>query len=110
MQDEIPYAASQRLTDLVPVISLIPNHRGSRRQLLQHHISASEVTACPSLRCSCRRPPLLSQNPWSLLVMPPLAPESRGDQTPLVEAGCRGMGFEIGVVKHQHIWLCGIGC
>ena len=25
MQDEIPYAASQRLTDLVPVISLIPN-------------------------------------------------------------------------------------
>ncbi len=37
----------QHLADFVLVIPLIPKHRGSRRQILQHPISASEVTALP---------------------------------------------------------------
>ncbi len=35
------------ITDCVPVIPLIPHHRGRRRQVLEEHISSSEVTALP---------------------------------------------------------------
>ena len=35
-----------------------------------------------------------------------LAPSGGG--TPLVEAGRRGMGFEVSGVNHQHFWLWGI--
>ncbi len=37
----------QHLGDFVPAIPLIPHHRGRRQQILQHPISASEVTALP---------------------------------------------------------------
>ena len=40
--------------------------------------------------------------------MPPLAPQSGG--APFVEAGRRGMGFDVSGVDHQHLWLCGVGC
>ncbi len=40
--------------------------------------------------------------------MPPLAPQSGGP--PFVEAGRRGMGFDVSGVNHQHPWLCGVGC
>ncbi len=47
--------------------------------------------------------------------MPPCATNQAGG-TPLVEAGRRGMGFDVSGVNHQYIWLCpvgwlcGIGC
>ncbi len=37
----------QHLTDLVPVLPLIPHHRGRRRQVFAHPISTGEVTALP---------------------------------------------------------------
>ncbi len=63
----------QHLTDFVAVIPLIPDHRCHRRQVFEHHISTGEVTALPLTQVEPRRrPPLLWQTPWSLLVMPPL--------------------------------------
>ena len=83
----------QHFTDFVPVISLIPHHRCHRRQVFAQHISTGEATALPltqveSQGTDCatggsavRIAPhaggvagdhlLLSQTPWSLLVMPP---------------------------------------
>ncbi len=72
----------QHLTDFVAVIPLIPHHRGSRRQVLAHPIRTSEVTALPLRRWSCRGPPLLSQTPWSLLVIPPWCHQPGGDHPP----------------------------
>ena len=49
---------------------------------------------------------------WSC---PPWCHQSGGGH-PLVEAGRRGMGFDVSGVNHQHLWLwgirrlCGIGC
>ena len=37
----------QHLADFVPPVPLIPHHRSSRRHILQHPISASEVPALP---------------------------------------------------------------
>ncbi len=63
---------------------------------------------CPSRRWSRRRPPLLLQTPWSLLIMPPLVPPIRQGAPPFVEAARRGMGFDVSGVNHQHLWLWGI--
>ncbi len=41
--------------------------------------------------------------------MPPLVQPIRRGGTPLVEAGRRGMGFDVSGVNHQHLWLWGIG-
>ncbi len=35
----------QHLTDFVAIIPLIPDHRGRRRQVFEHHIGTDEVTA-----------------------------------------------------------------
>ncbi len=46
----------------------------------------------------------------------PLGSNQSGGVTPLVEAGRRGMGFDVSGVNHQHLWLwgigslCGVGC
>ena len=37
----------QHLTDFVPILPLMPHHRGGRRQIFEHHISTSEVAALP---------------------------------------------------------------
>ena len=98
----------QHLTDCVPVLPLIPHHRGRRRQVFAHPIRTGEVTALPLLRWSRRGPPLLSQTPWSLLSCPPWCHHQAG-YPPFVEAGRRGMGFDVSGVNHQHLWLWGIG-
>ena len=41
--------------------------------------------------------------------MPPLVPPIRRGHPPFVEAGRRGMGFDVRGVKHQYLWLWGIG-
>ena len=107
----------QHLTDFVPVLPLIPHHRGRRRQVFEHPISTSEVTALPLTPVESQGTTLLlSQTPWSLLVVPPLVQPIRRGDPPFVEAGRRGMGFDVSGVNHQHLWLwgigslCGVGC
>ena len=41
--------------------------------------------------------------------MPPLGATSQTGDTPLVEAGRRGMGFDVSGVNHQDLWLRTIG-
>ncbi len=67
----------QQLTDFVPLIPLIPHHRGRRRQPLEHPISTSEVTALPLTQVEPQGTTFAVADPWSLLVMPPLAPPVR---------------------------------
>ena len=99
----------QHLTDFVPVIPLTPHHRGPRWQSLRNTSAPVKSLQCPSRRWSRRGPPLLSQTIRSLLLMPPLLPPIRRGHPLFVEAGRRGMGFEVSGVKHQHLWLWGIG-
>ena len=68
----------QHLTDFVPVILLIPDHRGRRWQVFEHHISTGEVTALPLTQVESQEATLLPQTPWSLLVMPPWYDQSGG--------------------------------
>ena len=84
MQDEIPCAASQHLTDLVPVMSLIPNHRGSRPQTLQHHISASEVTALPLTQVQPQETTFAITEPMELAGHAPLGSTNHAGIRPLL--------------------------
>ncbi len=42
--------------------------------IFEHPISTGEVTALPLTQMEPQGTTFVSQNPWSLLVMPPLAP------------------------------------
>ncbi len=95
--------------DFVPIVTLIPNHRGSRRQILEHPISTSEVTALPLTQVEPQGTTFAVADHMERAGHAPLCDPSDGVQIPLVEAGCRGMGFEISGVNHQHLWLYGIG-
>ena len=72
----------QHLTDFVTTIPLIPHHRCRRRQSLRNTSAPVKSLHCPSRRWSHRGSPLLSQIPWSLLVMPPLVPPIRRGASP----------------------------
>ena len=54
------------------------------RQVLAHHISTGEVTALPLTQVESQGTAFTIINPWSLLVMPPLAPPIRRGDTPLL--------------------------
>ncbi len=69
-----------------------------------------EVTALPLAQAESQGTTFAVKTPWSLLVMPPLAPSIRRGVPPFVEAGRRGMGFDVSGVNHQDLWLWGIGC
>ncbi len=104
---------NQHLTDFVPVIPFSPITVAAGGRSLSSTSAPVKSLHFPSLRWSRRGPPLLWQTPWSLLVMPPLVPPIRWGAPHLVEAGRRGMGFnvsDVSGVKHQDLWLCGIGC
>ena len=108
-RDALP---DQHLMDFVPVLPLIPHHRGRRRQVLAHPIRTGEVTALPFTQVEPQATTFIATDPigacWSC--------------PPFVEAGRRGMGFDVSGVNHQHLWLwgirrlcavgwlCGIGC
>ncbi len=59
----------------------------------------------PLTQVESQATPLLSQTPWSLLVMPPLVPPIRRGAAPFVETGRRGMGMQdlmsLGIVLHE---------
>ncbi len=64
----------QHLTDFVPVIPLIPHHRGRRRQSLRN--TSAPVKSLHYLLMQVE-PQGTSQTPLSLLVMSPLVPPTR---------------------------------
>ena len=59
---------------------------------------------CPSRRWSRREPPLLWQTLFAGHALLG-ASNQPGGSTPLVEAGRRGMGFDVSSVNHQHLWI-----
>ena len=94
----------QHLTDFVPVLPLIPHHRGRRRQVLAHPISTGEATALPLTQVEPQGTTFAVADPMELAGHAPLVHQSGGG-TPLVEAGRRGMGFDASGVNHQDLWL-----
>ncbi len=97
----------QHLADFIPVIPLIPNHRGHRRASLSTPSAPVKSLHCPSGggavgdHLCCRRPHGAC---WSC---PPWCADQAGG-TPFVEAGRCGMGFAISGINRQHLWLRGI--
>ncbi len=98
----------QHPMDFVAVIPLIPHHRGRRRQVLAHPISTSEVTALPLTQAEPQRTAFAVADPYGACWSCPLGTTNQAGDTPLVEAGRRGMGFDVSGVNHQHLWLCSI--
>ncbi len=106
----------QHLRDFVPVLPLIPHHRGHRRQVLAHPIRTGEVTALPLTPVEPQGTTFAMADPMELAGHAPLGAPIRRGVPPFVEAGRRGMGFDVSGVNHQHLWLrgirrlCGVGC
>ena len=77
--------------------------------ILAQHISTGEVTALPLTQVEPQGTTFAVADPMEHTgYAPPWCHQSDGD-TPLVEAGRRGMGFDVSGVNHQHLWLWGIG-
>ena len=94
----------QHLTDFVAVLPLIPHHRCRRRQVLVQPISTGEVTALPLTQVEPQGTTFAVTDPMELAGhAPPWCHQSGGGSAPLVEAGRRGMGFDVSGVNHQHI-------
>ena len=72
----------QHLADFVSVIPLIPKHRGSRRQILQHLISASEVTALPFPLVQTQRTTFAVADPMELAGHAPLGATDQAEGNP----------------------------
>ena len=81
----------QHLTDCVPVLPLIPHHRGRRRQVFVQHISTGEVTALPLTQVGVAGDHLRCGRPhgacWSC---PPLGPPIRRGAPPLLRLDAVG--------------------
>ena len=84
MQDEIPCAASQHLTDLAPVLPLIPHHRGRRRQVFEHPISTGEVTALPLAQVQPQGTTFAIAEPMELAGHAPLGSTNHAGIRPLL--------------------------
>ena len=89
----------QHLGDFAPAIPLIPHHRGRRQQILQPPISASEVTALPLTQVEPQGTTFVVADPMEFAGHAPLAAHQTGLSPPLVKAGCRGIGLEIGGIN-----------
>ncbi len=99
----------QHLTDFVAVLTLIPHHRCHRRQVLAQHISTGEVTALPLTQVESQGTTLQCHRAYGACWSCPLGATNQAGGTPLVEAGRRGMDFDVSGVNHQDLWLCSIG-
>ena len=108
----------QHLADFVPVIPLIFNHRGRRGQSLSTLSAPVQSLHCPSYKVEPQGTTFAVADPMELAGLPPSpgATDQAGGTPPFVEAGRRGMGFDVSGVHHQDLgfwgirWLCGIGC
>ncbi len=94
-----------------PCHPLAPHHCGCRRWVLAHPISTSEVTALPLTQVEPQGTTFAVADPMELVGHAlPWCHQSGGDQILLVEAGRRGMSFEISGANHQDLRLWRIGC
>ncbi len=73
----------QHLTDFVPVIPLIPDHRCRRRQILAQHISTGEVAASPLTQVESQGTTFAVTDPMELAGYAPLVPPIRRGAPPL---------------------------
>ncbi len=89
----------QRPTDFVATASLIPHHRGRRRQVFEHHIDTGEVTALPLTQVESQGTTFAVTDHMELAGHAPLGATNQARGTLLVETGRRGMGFDISGVK-----------
>ncbi len=81
----------QHLADFVPLIPLIPHHRSSsRRQVLEHPISTSEVTALPLMQVEPQGTTFAVAEPMELAGHDPLGATSQAGGTPLLRLDAVG--------------------
>ena len=73
----------QHLTDFVPVLPLIPHHRGRRRQVLAQHISTGEVTALPLTQVESQATTFAVTDPMELAGHAPLGATNQAGAPPL---------------------------
>ena len=73
----------QHLTDFVPVIPLIPHHRGCRRQVFEHPISTGEVTALPLTQVESQGTTFAVTDPMELAGHAPLGATNQAGAPPL---------------------------
>ena len=81
----------QHLADFVPLIPLIPHHRSSsRRQVLEHPISTSEVTALPLTQVEPQGTTFAVADPMELAGHAPLGATNQAGGTPLLRLDAVG--------------------
>ncbi len=107
--DEAGCPAGSASCGFCPCHTPIPHHRGRRRQALAHHTSTGKVTALPLTQVEPQGTTFAVADPMELAGQAPLGPTNQAGAPPLVEAGHRGMDFDVSGVNHQHLWLCGVG-
>jgi len=98
----------QHGADLVAVIPLVA-HQGRRTgKIPQQDINTREVAPLPLAEVKLYRTPLLVAHHMELAgVLRKVGPINPGSSHPLVEPGCRAMGFEVRGIKHQHLFRLG---
>ncbi len=72
----------QHLTDFVPVIPLIPDHRCHRRQVFAQHISTGEVTALPLTQVESQGTTFTVTDPMELAGHAPLGTTNQAGEHP----------------------------
>ena len=74
----------QHLANCVTLTPLIPHHRGRRRQVLEQHISTSEVPALPLTEVESQETTFAAADPMGLAGHAPLVPPIRRGAPPLL--------------------------
>ena len=75
----------QHLTDFVAIMPLIPDHRGRRRQVFEHHIGTDEVTALPLTQVESQATTFAVTDPMELAGHAPLGVTNQaGGTSPLL--------------------------
>ncbi len=96
----------QHPTDFAATLPLIPDHCCHRRQVFAQHISTGEVTALPLTQVESQVTTFTVTDPMELAGHALLGTTNQAG--PLIEAGRRGIGFDVSGVNHQDRWLWGI--
>ncbi len=81
MQGVMPLL-DQHFTDFVPVIPLIPHHRGRSQQVFAQHISTGEVTTLPLIQMESQGTTFAVADPMELAGHTPLGTTNQSGGTP----------------------------